>query len=126
MEKEFVKSWKSSTQVRKQRKYRYNAPLHIKAKFLSAHLSKELRQKYKKRNIRLRKGDKVKVCRGQFSGKVGKVDRADIKGCKAYVTEVETVKRDGTKSMYPLEPSNLMIVELNLDDKKRIKALERK
>lgn len=126
MEKEFVKSWKSSTQVRKQRKFRFNAPLHIKAKFLSVHLSKELRQKYKKRNVRLRKGDKIKVCRGQFSGKTGKVERVDIKDSKAFVTDVESVKRDGTKKLYPLEPSNLMIIELNLDDKKRVKAFERK
>ena len=48
MKKKFSESWKSSKQVRKQRKYRYNAPLHIKQKFVNVHLAKELRKKYKK------------------------------------------------------------------------------
>ena len=43
--KEFSKSWVSSKKPGKQRKYRINAPLNIKRKFLSVHLSKELREK---------------------------------------------------------------------------------
>ena len=38
----------------------------------------------------------------------------------------ELTKRDGTKKLLALHPSNLMITELNLDDKMRQKALERK
>ena len=38
-----------STQPRKQRKARYNAPAHLRGKFLSAPLSPELRTQYKKR-----------------------------------------------------------------------------
>ncbi|MEK6835561.1 MAG: 60S ribosomal protein L26, partial [Nanoarchaeota archaeon] len=36
------------------------------------------------------------------------------------------VKLDGSKVYYPLHPSNLMITELNLNDKKRKAKLERK
>ena len=122
----FAKSWKSSKQPRKQRKYRYNAPLHIKSKFISSHLSKELREKYKKRSIRTRKNDKVKILRGQFKGKTGKVERVDTRRNKIYITGIEVIKKDGTKVLYSINPSNLMILELNLDDKKRVKALERK
>jgi large subunit ribosomal protein L24 len=60
MKKKWSKTWKSSKQPRKQRKYRHNAPLHIKHKFLSASLSKDLKKKYNIRNISLRKGDRVK------------------------------------------------------------------
>ena len=49
MKKDFSKSWKSSRQPRKQRKYVFNAPLHIRHKLVSANLSKELRKKYGKR-----------------------------------------------------------------------------
>ena len=52
-------------QSRKQRNYRHKAPLHIKQKFVSAHLSKELRQKCGRRSLGVRKGDKVKVTTGQ-------------------------------------------------------------
>jgi len=126
MKQKFSKSWKRSKQPRKQRKYRYNAPLHIKSKFMSVHLSKELKEKYKKRNATARKGDNVKVLRGQFKGKTGKIDRIDVKKTKAYITGVEVAKKDGTKAFYPFDPSNLIIIELNLDDKKRVKSLERK
>lgn len=57
-----IKSGKSK-QPRKQRKARYNAPLHIRHKFMSAALSDELRDKYGKRSFPLRKGDTVRVVR---------------------------------------------------------------
>ena len=100
MKKLFSKHWNSSTQVRKQRKYRFNAPLHLKRKFLHVHLAPALRTKYGLRNIGVRKGDKVKVLRGQF-------------------------KKDGSKVMLKITPSNLMIMELELGDKKRKEKLEK-
>ena len=126
MKRKFSKTWIKSKQPRKQRKYRYNAPLNIKSKFMGCHLSKELREKYKKRSITIRKGDSVKVLRGQFKGKTGKIDRVDIKKSKVYITGIEVAKKDGTKALYPIHPSNLIITELNLEDKKRKKSLERR
>ncbi len=115
----WVKSWKSSIKSKKQRKYRYNAPLHIKHKLLSANLSKDLRKKYKIRNIPIRKGDKVKILRGQFRNKSGVINKVNLKELKVYVEGIENIRRDGTKTFYPLEPSNLQLIELSLDDKKR-------
>jgi len=126
MKSKFSSSWKSSKQPRKQRKYRYNAPLHIKSKFLNAHLSKQLKEKYKKRSIRVRKGDKVKVLRGQFKKKEGKIDRVLSKKSKVIIQGIEITKKDGTKTTYPINPSNIIITELSIEDKKRVKALERK
>ena len=126
MKTKFSSMWKKSKQSRKQRKYRYNAPLHIKTKFMAAHLSKELKQKHNKRSFSVRKGDKVQVMRGQFKKKIGKIERINLKKSKVYITGVETIKKDGTKILYPVNPSNLMILELNLDDKKRAQILKRK
>ncbi|RME77651.1 50S ribosomal protein L24 [Candidatus Woesearchaeota archaeon] len=121
MKKLFSTKWKSSKQPRKQRKFRARAPLHIKQKFMGAHLSKELREKHNTRSLPVRSGDKVKVMIGQFKGKEGKVDRVSrIKG-KIYVTGCELVKRDGSTVPYPIHPSNVMITEL-AEDKKRIKG----
>ena len=124
MKKKFVSSWKSSKQPRKQRKYRYHAPLHIKNKFMASHLSQELKKEYKKRSITLRKGDSVKISRGQFKGKTGKIDKVNLKKTKVYITGIDTTKKDGTKTFYPIHPSNLIITGLNLDDKKRNKSLK--
>ena len=124
--KEFSSSWRKSTKIRKQRKYRSNAPLHTKQKFVGSHLSKELRKKYGKRSLGLRKGDKVKIMRGEFQKHEGKIERINLKKIRVYVAGVESTKKDGTKKQVPLHPSNLMITELNLDDRFRQKILERK
>lgn len=93
---------------------------------MHTHLSKELRKKYSKRAIRLRTGDIVKVLRGQFRGKTGKVERLNLKKSKAYVENIQQIRKDGTKSFYPINPSNLMITSLDLVDKKRKNKLEGK
>ena len=72
MKRKFSNSWISSKQVRKQRKYRYNAPLHRKRRFLSAPLSKELRKDYGKRSLVVKKGDEVVY--GKYSGSEVDVD----------------------------------------------------
>ncbi len=120
MDKQFSPAWKSSSKPNKQRKYRHNAPLHVKGKFMNAHLSKELRAKYNMRAVRVRVGDKVRIMRGQYKKLEGKVERVDISKLKIYVSKAEIVKRDGSKSTYPIDPSNVLIVELHLDDKHRL------
>lgn len=121
MKKEFSKSWKSSKQPRKQRKYLANAPLHIKKKFASANLSKDLRKSHKRRSIPLRKGDVIKIMRGKFKGKQGKITKINLKNLKIMVDGIQTKKQDGSKVDVKLQPSNLQIIELNTEDKKRLK-----
>ena len=121
MKKIFSKHWKSSKQPRKQRKYLAKAPLHIKRRQLSVNLSKELRENQKKRNVELRKGDKVKIMRGKYKGKTGKVNEIKTKRLKIYIDGIQVKKLDGSKTNVPIRPSNLQIIELNKGDKKRFK-----
>ena len=122
----FSRNWNASKKPSKQRKYIYNAPLHLVRKLMSSHLSKELRIKHKKRSFPIRKGDTVKIMVGQFKGKIGKVNDINRHDQKVYVEGAHLLKRDGIKLPYPINASNLMITELNLDDKLRKKALERR
>ena len=122
MSKKFYNKWKASRQPKKQRKYLANAPLHIKRKFLSVNLSKDLRKKFGKRNLPLRKGDVVKIKKGKFKGKQGKIIEIRIKKEKIIVEGIQIKKRDGSKVNVKLRPQNLQIIELNTEDKKRLKA----
>lgn len=124
MKSTFSMEWGTSVQRRKQRKFRYNAPYHVKSKFLHVHLDASLRTKYGTRALRVRKGDTVKVLRGQHKGKSGKVERIDLHTARVYVAGVENPKRDGSKSLIPLQPSNLLLQTLNLSDKERAKKVE--
>ncbi len=126
MKKDYSKHWKASKQPRKQRKYRARAPLHVKHKFLTANLDKLLRKKYKKRNFPIRKGDTVKIMRGTFKGKTGKIERIDTKRARASIEKIQRTKKDGTKVEVFFNASNLQIKEINLEDKKRIKSIEKK
>src|SRR3989344_1718417 len=126
MKSSFSTSWKSSVQPRKQRKYRHNAPLHVKQKLMHSHISTDLRKKHGKRSLGLRKGDSVMIMRGQFRKKTGKVEQIDLKKSIVYVSGIDITKKDGTKVRFPLQPSNLMITEIMMDDKKRQKSIGRK
>lgn len=121
MKQAFSKSWKSSKNPNKQRKYVFNAPSHIRGKLMASPLSKELRKQHSVRSLRIRTGDIVKILRGQFKGKEGKVDKVDLGRLRINVEKVEMIKKDGSKVAYPIHPSNVMIIEASAQDKRRFK-----
>ncbi len=123
MKTEFNKNWNSSKQTRKQRKYRHNAPTHVRRKLIGAVLSKELREKYGTRNTHLRSGDEVKVMRGKFFGKQGKVGEIDLKHLRIKVDGISREKRTGEKIETWFDSSKVKIISLNTSDSKRFKKV---
>jgi large subunit ribosomal protein L24 len=115
-----------SSKARKQRKFLYTAPLHVRRKLIAGHLSKELREKYTRRSMPLRKGDEVEIMRGKFKKRTGRIARINTESFKVYIDGIMVKRTDGTERQAPIHPSNIKIVRLNLDDKKRLKVLERK
>ena len=110
-----------SKQPRKQRKALYSAPAHARGKHLSATLSKDLRADLGKRSLPLRSGDKVRVLRGDFKGHEGEVLSVDYTSYKVTIEEVTLSKPDGTAVFLPVDPSNLMIIDADTKDDRRIK-----
>ena len=110
--KKFNPNWKASGQTRKQRKYIANAPLHRKRKMIASNLSKELRKKLKQRSEVLKKGDKVKIMRGEFTGKEGKILEIITKQKKVIIEGIQRKKQDSSKVNIKMQPSNLQIIEL--------------
>jgi large subunit ribosomal protein L24 len=122
--KKFNTSWKASKRPGKQRKYAANAPLHLKRNLMSVNLSKELRKRHGKRNIPLRKGDVVKIMRGKFKKKAGKITAINNKRLRVEIEGIQVKKQDGSKANVRFYPSILQITELNTEDKKRIKGIK--
>ena len=110
-----------SKQPRKQRKALYNAPAHARGKYLSATLSKDLRADLGKRTLPVRSGDKVRVLRGDFKGHEGEVLDVDYGSYKVTIEDVTLSKPDGTAVFLPVDPSNLMIIDADTKDDRRIK-----
>ncbi len=115
-----------SIQPRKQRKERYAAPLHRRQKYMHAPLSKALRDELKKRNAQVRKGDTVKVVRGDHAGTEGLVEEVDLKRCTIKVAGVSNYRADGTEVPRTIHPSNVVIVKLDLEDSEREKIFARR
>jgi large subunit ribosomal protein L24 len=113
MKKKFSTAWEGSSQPRKQRKFRANAPLHLRKKFVSVNLSKSLREKLGKRNLQVKKGDIVKIMKGKYKGKQGKILEVNLKLSKVFVEGMQATKQDGSKVNVKLQPSNLQIIELS-------------
>ena len=91
--------------------------------FFTLRSPKSLREKYNQRSIRVIKGDTVKVVRGDHVGTVGPVDFVLAKKAKIVVDGVSVKKADGTEVPRPIDPSNVMVTELNLEDKRREQKL---
>ncbi len=114
-----------SKQPGKQRKARFKAPLHLRHKFMSAPLSKELRAKYNRRSFPVRRGDTVRVMRGDDRGVEGKVRSVDLKKEQITVEGVVIARADLSEVPRPIHPSNVVITKLELKDERRVAALER-
>lgn len=113
-------------QPRKQRRWLYkDSKLHEKHKLLYATLSDKLREKYGRRSVRVKKGDKVRIMRGDFVGHEGKVIEVDMKRCRIKVDGATVTKSDGTEVAVPIHPSNVMIIDLGEVDEVRKRILER-
>jgi large subunit ribosomal protein L24 len=110
----------------KQRKRAYEADLNTRRDMLSSHLSKELRAQYNRRSLPVRKGDEVKVVRGNSKGKVGKISAIDYKNYVVFIEGITDKRTVGTAAQIPLRSSNLMIVNPDLNDEQRRKTLLRK
>lgn len=113
-----------SSKPSKQRRSLWQAPLHKRRKILSSPLSEELRAKYGIRALPVRKGDTVKVMRGDYKGIEGKITKVNLRDFRINVERVSREKADGTQYQAPLSPSKVLLTKINLDDKLRSRKLK--
>ena len=110
-----------SSNPKKQIKWHHTKPLHASHKDFAAHLSKEMRAQFKRRSIEVRKGDTVRVMRGdsKVNGKQGKVSSIMRAKKMVLVEGIISKKTDGTERLIPLRPSNLLVIALDEKDSRR-------
>jgi large subunit ribosomal protein L24 len=110
----------------KQRHRLFNAPAHIRHKLMSAHLSPDLVKSHGIRTLPVRKGDTVRIMRGDHYGFEGKISRVDLKNFRIFLEGLTREKVDGTVIFVSVHPSKVLLKNLNLDDKWRKRAIQRK
>ena len=120
----------SSKQPRKQRKARYNAPSHKRRKMMASHLcgdsGNDLIKEYNVRSMTVIKGDLVRVVRGdkEMVGKEALVTDIFTRNMRIGLEGINISKADGSEIVRKIDPSNVIIVKLNLSDPKRKEKLE--
>merc|ERR1712017_35009 len=114
-----------SSSRRKSRKAHFTAPSSVRRKIMSAHLNKELIQKYHVKSMPIRKDDEVIVVRGINRGREGKVIQVYRKKYVIHIERVTREKSNGSTVNVGIHPSNVMITKLKLDKDRRA-ILERK
>jgi len=112
-----------SSSRRKSRRDHFQAHSELRRKILSAPLSNDLQKKHSVRAVPVRKNDEVRVVRGSFKSREGKVVSVYR---KKYIIQVEGIRREknnGQTVMLGVHPSKVEIVKLHMDkDRKALLA----
>ncbi|THH26469.1 hypothetical protein EUX98_g7722 [Antrodiella citrinella] len=115
----------TSSSRRKSRKAHFSAPSSIRRKIMSSALSKELRGKHNTRSLPIRKDDEVRIVRGKYKGREGKVTQVYRKKWVIHVDRVQRDKSNGATAPIGIHPSNVVITTIKLDKDRRA-ILDRK
>jgi large subunit ribosomal protein L24 len=114
----------SSSLPRKQRAAMYNRHNVEKRRQLRAPLSTELRTRYARRNVTVRKGDTARIISGSFEGREERVAKVNVRDGTVTLDNVTLKKADAKLKPLPLKPAHLVLTRLNLADPWRRKRLK--
>lgn len=92
---------------------------------MSAAVSKELREKHKIRSLPIRKDDEVKVVRGTYKGREGKVVQVYRKKYVIHIERLQREKANGAQVFVGINPSKCVITRIKMD-KDRSNLMQRK
>lgn len=104
----------------------YQAAVTTRSKLMCSHLSKDLQQKYHRRSVRVTEGDTVKVLRGEFKGVSGKITRVSTLRNGIAIEGIKKEKLKGGNLDIFIHTSNVLVTDLNTEDKWRINKVEGK
>jgi large subunit ribosomal protein L24 len=113
-----------STQPRKQRRVSFNASPFDRHRQMTVSLSRELRKRYQRRALPLRKGDTVRIISGSFQGREERVSKVDMRTLRITLDNVTIKKVDQKLKPLPIRSSHLILTRLNLADPWRRKILK--
>ncbi len=109
---------------RRQRKAVYDADLFERRRRMTVPLSRELRRRFHRRSVALRKGDTVRVMKGSYLGREERVQRLDRRGYTVTLDNVTLKSGEEKLKPLPIRTNHLLIVRLNLADEWRREALK--
>ncbi len=113
----------SSTSPRRQRKALYTADSFERRLRMGVPLSRELRSRFRRRAVPIRKGDTVRVLSGSFAGREERVAKVHRRDYRVTLDNVTLKTAEDKLKPLTLGVSNLVITRLNLSDAWRRRSL---
>jgi large subunit ribosomal protein L24 len=109
---------------RQQRKALYEADLFERRRRMAVPLSRDLRRRYGRRQLPVRKGDTVRVLSGSYVGREERVAKVDLRGYSVTLDNVTGKTADAKLKPLPIKPNPLVLTKLNLSDVWRRRLLK--
>jgi large subunit ribosomal protein L24 len=109
---------------RRQRKAVYTATTFERRRRMTVPLSRELRRRFGRRNLPLRKGDTVRVMSGSYVGREERVAKIDRRAYSVTLDNVTLKTGEEKLKPLPIRTSYLVITRLNLADAWRRRSLK--
>lgn len=109
---------------RQQRKAMFTADLFERHRRMAVPLSRELRRRYGRRQLPVRKGDTVRILSGSYVGREERVAKVDLQAYSVTLDNVTGKTGDQKLKPLPIRPSHLILTKLNLSDSWRRRILK--
>jgi large subunit ribosomal protein L24 len=93
---------------------------------LGANITKNLKNQYSKRSLRVIKGDTVRILRGEYKGIEGKIEKVNTKRGTVSIEGVQREKIKGGNVKVQIHASNVQIISLEMGDHLRANKLKEK
>ena len=109
---------------RRQRLAQYEASTVERHRRMAIPLSRDLRRRYGRRRIPVRKGDTVRILSGSFVGREERVAKIDLRSYSVTLDNVTGKTADAKMKPLPVRTSHLLLTKLNLSDPWRRRVLK--
>ncbi len=109
---------------RRQRKALYTADLFERHRRMAVPLSRELRRRYGRRQLTVRKGDTVRILTGSYKGREERVAKVILRSYSVTLDNVTGKAADAKLKPLNIRPSHLLLTKLNLSDPWRRRILK--
>ncbi|MGA7923002.1 MAG: 50S ribosomal protein L24 [Thermoplasmata archaeon] len=113
-----------STQARRQRRAVFSAHSFVRRRRMTVPLSRELRARYHRRSLPLRKGDTVRIIGGSYVGREERVAKVTTRNYAVTLDNVTGKTADAKLKPLAVRPSQLVLTKLNLADPWRRRILK--
>ncbi|HZY70742.1 MAG TPA: 50S ribosomal protein L24 [Thermoplasmata archaeon] len=109
---------------RKQRLAVFEAPTSVRRKRMAVLLSRDLRTRYGRRQLPIRKGDTARVIRGSYIGREERVAKVDRRSYSVTLDNITVKTGEAKLKPLPIRTSALVLTRLNLSDPWRRRVLK--